>query len=290
MAITPSVVEPEETWWTPRDESPVEGRLVEVTCRLDVVRVDRKVSEVCCHDLCSMPPCACVLSTVRRKLSRMRQTEQVLAGQALAEPLVRGYAVTHPGGTVVLPIADGWNQLLFAASGVMTVDSPEGTWVIPPHRALWVPDRARYRVVMRGRVAIRTLYLDSSLPVPIDGWRAVNVSGSAARAHHPRRCPFATRSPPRRSRAVARCPARPVRGTCPTAVDPAATHRRSRPDAGRRDHEQCRGGRLDSRAGSRRRRQPAQARAGLPRRDRIDDRHVAATASTAASVGVARRG
>src|SRR5262245_7006509 len=95
---------------------------------------------------------------------------------AVREPLVRGYAVTHPAGSVVLPTADGWNQLLFASSGVMTVETGAGTWVIPPHRALWVPDQSPFRIVMRGRVAIRTLYLRAELAVPFEGWRAVNVS------------------------------------------------------------------------------------------------------------------
>jgi AraC-like DNA-binding protein len=89
---------------------------------------------------------------------------------------VRGYAVTHPAGRVVLPAASGWNQLLFASAGVMTVETDAGRWVLPPHRALWIPEGARPRIVMHGRVSIRTLYLDRRLPVPLDGWRAVNVS------------------------------------------------------------------------------------------------------------------
>ncbi len=91
-------------------------------------------------------------------------------------PRSAGYAVTHPAGRVVLPAASGWNQLLFASAGVMTVETAAGRWVVPPHRALWMPEGARPRIVMHGRVSIRTLYLDRRLPVPLDGWRAVNVS------------------------------------------------------------------------------------------------------------------
>lgn len=75
------------------------------------------------------------------------------------EPDVRGYAVTHPGGTVVLPQGPGWDQLVFAASGVMTVETPVGLWVVPPHRAVWVPAGIEHRLVMSGRVRLRTLYL-----------------------------------------------------------------------------------------------------------------------------------
>jgi AraC-like DNA-binding protein len=84
-----------------------------------------------------------------------------------AEPDVRGYSVTHPSGTVVLPHGPDWDQLLYASSGVMTVESTSGTWVIPPDRALWSPAGAPHRIVMHGRVAVRTLYFRANLvPLP----------------------------------------------------------------------------------------------------------------------------
>jgi AraC-like DNA-binding protein len=96
-----------------------------------------------------------------------------------ADLIARGYAVTHPSGTVVLPTAGGWDQLLYASSGVMAVETDGGdggTWVVPPHRALWAPDGTRYRIVMHGRVAVRTLYLRSELSgLPADRIQAVNV-------------------------------------------------------------------------------------------------------------------
>src|SRR5437868_1254885 len=68
-------------------------------------------------------------------------------------PAVRGYAVTHPAGSAVLPIEPGWDQLLYAASGVMTVSTPGGSWVIPSHRALWIADGAPATVRNRDRAA-----------------------------------------------------------------------------------------------------------------------------------------
>jgi AraC-like DNA-binding protein len=92
------------------------------------------------------------------------------------EPAVRGYAVTHPAGRVVLPAAAGWHQLLFASAGVMTVETEAERWVVPPHRALWMPEGARPRIVMHGRTSIRALYLGRELAVSLQGWRVVNVS------------------------------------------------------------------------------------------------------------------
>jgi AraC-like DNA-binding protein len=89
----------------------------------------------------------------------MRQAQQ--ARQALTDDdlVARSYAVTHPSGAVVLPRQPGWNQLLYAASGVMRVEVGAEVWVVPPHRALWLPDGVGARILMHGRVAVRTLYL-----------------------------------------------------------------------------------------------------------------------------------
>ncbi len=82
------------------------------------------------------------------------------------ELLARGYAVTHPSGTVVLPTEPGWHQLLHAASGVMRVETDTEVRALPPHRAMWLPDGATARITMHGRVAVRTLYLRGPGPLP----------------------------------------------------------------------------------------------------------------------------
>jgi len=50
------------------------------------------------------------------------------------------------------------DQLLFASEGVMTVETNEGIWVVPPLRAVWIPAETEHRVSMSGRVSMRTLY------------------------------------------------------------------------------------------------------------------------------------
>jgi AraC-like DNA-binding protein len=88
---------------------------------------------------------------------------------------VRAYAVTHPPGTVVLPQPPGWDQLLYGARGVMTVATTVGTWVVPPHRAVWVPSGLEHRIEMGGRVSLRALYLSAGLPGVPTTCGAVNV-------------------------------------------------------------------------------------------------------------------
>jgi AraC-like DNA-binding protein len=92
------------------------------------------------------------------------------------EPPIRGYAVTHPPGPVTLPQSDGWDQLIYAASGVMSVRTGDDVWVVPPDRAVWVPAGIRHHIEMTGRTAIRTLYFAAgTTPLPA-GCRAVNVA------------------------------------------------------------------------------------------------------------------
>jgi AraC-like DNA-binding protein/mannose-6-phosphate isomerase-like protein (cupin superfamily) len=50
-------------------------------------------------------------------------------------------------------------QLIYAAQGVLTVNSREGTWVIPPQRGVWVPAGIEHETIAAGAVALRTVYV-----------------------------------------------------------------------------------------------------------------------------------
>ena len=50
-------------------------------------------------------------------------------------------------------------QVIYATEGVMTVDTREETWVVPPMRAVWMPPKVAHRVRASGRVKMRTLYI-----------------------------------------------------------------------------------------------------------------------------------
>ena len=68
-------------------------------------------------------------------------------------------------GEILAPHRHARGQLVYAASGIMTVTT-EGTatkqggaWVVPPSQALWIPPRLTHAIRMSGEVAMRTLYL-----------------------------------------------------------------------------------------------------------------------------------
>ncbi len=55
------------------------------------------------------------------------------------------------------------DQLVYASRGVMTVRTAHGAWVVPTHRAVWIPATVPHTITMSGTVAMRTLYLQRRL-------------------------------------------------------------------------------------------------------------------------------
>ena len=49
-------------------------------------------------------------------------------------------------------------QLVYASEGVMTVQTDEGTWVVPPNRSVWIPAKVGHAITMSGKVSMRTIY------------------------------------------------------------------------------------------------------------------------------------
>jgi AraC-like DNA-binding protein/quercetin dioxygenase-like cupin family protein len=73
--------------------------------------------------------------------------------------VMRSYAVTHPPnlGLPERAYVD-WDQFVFAIRGVLTVQTPAGEFVVPSHRALWVPAGTPHGVRTAGTVVLRTLF------------------------------------------------------------------------------------------------------------------------------------
>jgi len=66
-------------------------------------------------------------------------------------------------GSVIPPHRHPFAQLIYAATGVMTVSTDDGLWVVPPERAVWVPPFVGHSIRMHGAVALRTIYLDPAI-------------------------------------------------------------------------------------------------------------------------------
>lgn len=62
-------------------------------------------------------------------------------------------------------------QLLYGATGVMQVRTHDGSWVVPPQRAVWIPAGVAHEVLMLG-VSTRSLYIE---PEAVDLGRQCQV-------------------------------------------------------------------------------------------------------------------
>jgi AraC-like DNA-binding protein len=91
-------------------------------------------------------------------MSRKRQTG-IFDQSGDLKSAVTSHTRDYPAGHVVPLHFHDRDQLVYASRGVMTVSTRDGTWVVPPHRAVWIPARIPHTITMSGVVAMRTLYL-----------------------------------------------------------------------------------------------------------------------------------
>jgi AraC-like DNA-binding protein len=80
----------------------------------------------------------------------MRQAEQSF--------LVRSLAAGYASGAILERHAHDWIQLVYASEGVMSVETDDGTWIVPPNRSVWIPARVGHSITMSGKVSMRTIY------------------------------------------------------------------------------------------------------------------------------------
>ena len=76
-----------------------------------------------------------------------------------APQAVIALALDHPDGHVIPFHWHSRAQLLYASTGVMTVTTGSGVWVLPPLRAMWVPALTEHQIRASGRLSMRTLYI-----------------------------------------------------------------------------------------------------------------------------------
>lgn len=93
------------------------------------------------------------------------------------EPQVRTLSVAWAVAYTWRDRTSDWGQILFASRGMLTVHTDTGLWVVPVHQAVWVPAGVRHSVEVAGGVAMRSLYLHTSLRVGLPGGcRVVEIS------------------------------------------------------------------------------------------------------------------
>jgi AraC-like DNA-binding protein len=84
-------------------------------------------------------------------------------GNELIDDLPRRLIATgwhYPDGHFIEPHQHRRGQLISAATGVIVLATPNGTWVVPPQRGVWIPPATEHHVRMVGAVSMQSLYLE----------------------------------------------------------------------------------------------------------------------------------
>ena len=71
-------------------------------------------------------------------------------------------AKRFPDGFFIAPHSHPRDQLIYAISGVMRIETSEDAWVVPPDRALLMPAGIDHSINVQGNVEMRTLYIAPS--------------------------------------------------------------------------------------------------------------------------------
>jgi AraC-like DNA-binding protein len=66
----------------------------------------------------------------------------------------------YADGHVIAPHRHLRGQLIFGASGMLVMTTPDGTWVMPPQRGMWIPPGVLHDVRMVGTVSLQSILLE----------------------------------------------------------------------------------------------------------------------------------
>lgn len=95
----------------------------------------------------------------------------------MTTPLLVQPAERYANGFVIPWHHHDADQLITATAGVMTVETDDGVWVVPPERGVWVPAGTNHRITMSGSVALQGVYLEPELAsLDEDVCRVVQIS------------------------------------------------------------------------------------------------------------------
>ena len=84
--------------------------------------------------------------------------------------LIRSLAQALPAGHRIDRHRHDWHQLVYASAGLLSVWTERGSWLVPPHRAIFVPAGITHSIRFAAPSDLRTLYLrpDGNAHLPGD--------------------------------------------------------------------------------------------------------------------------
>jgi len=82
--------------------------------------------------------------------------------QRTARPIV-AMARTLLQGELTAPHRHRRAQLIYAPSGVLSVETPDGIWVVPPERAVWIPSMMQHGLRAASNIELHNVYIEPKL-------------------------------------------------------------------------------------------------------------------------------
>jgi AraC-like DNA-binding protein/quercetin dioxygenase-like cupin family protein len=93
-----------------------------------------------------------------------------------AERPVRAKLHRLVASTEVVPHSHAWAQLAYTTTGVLRLATPDGTYLTPPSRAVWVPAGVEHAITVVEDAELRTLYLHPQASLAWPRCRVLEVS------------------------------------------------------------------------------------------------------------------
>jgi AraC-like DNA-binding protein len=66
----------------------------------------------------------------------------------------------YPDGHAIAPHRHRRGQLISSVTGMLVLTTPQGTWVMPPQRGMWIPPETVHDVRVIGAASMESLYLE----------------------------------------------------------------------------------------------------------------------------------
>lgn len=76
-----------------------------------------------------------------------------------------GYGAHYPVSAKIPAHSHDQDQLIYPGAGLLTVNTEQGAWVVPPERAVWIPANTIHSVTAVQSVDNRSLFFDTHLGV-----------------------------------------------------------------------------------------------------------------------------
>ena len=83
----------------------------------------------------------------------------------------------YPDGYVIPPHSHRRGQFISSATGALVLTTPQGKWVMPPQRGMWIPPATVHDVRAVGALKMQSLYIDPTVTDRLsEGCQVVGIS------------------------------------------------------------------------------------------------------------------